>query len=610
MIRLTVTTHNGRPLAQPLSAAFDELGGEIGRADTNLLTLPDPDRTISRVHARVLFRNGAYAIVDQGSNPISVNGQPLGKGREAPIQPGDRIEIGGYLLQVEAAQRAGAAPADPFADFPGLGTIPAPLTPMQPPSAAAALDPLAAFGMAAPSPKAAGSSAAAMLFGGSPPAPAPAPSSLGGIPDDWDPFAAPPAPPPSAGLGGGSGARALGLDLGAGAPAPLIPGMGSGASAGAGGGESLDALFGLGTPSSANALFNPLAQSSLGEALSAPNMAGHADPMKALGMLPAASSAALPDDVSELNRPFVAPRSPAPVPAAPAPAMAPPAPQPPLPPASAQPLPGAVMSWDDGAGEGRTIIRAGAKRTAPQAAVPPAAGPAMVMGHAPAPAAAFAPAPTPAPTPAPAPAAPAAMPASHQALHDALREGLGVPDLPLPPLTPELMKLIGQLLHESARGTVDLLVARAAVKREVRAEATMIVAKENNPLKFSPSAEVALAHLLGPTARGFVAPQRAMRDAFDDLRAHQLAFLAGMRAALEGLLQRFDPNALEGRLTQRSMLSTLVPAARRAQLWTVFQQEYQQIAGEVADDFHQVFGREFLRAYEAQLDALQSEPRT
>ena len=189
-----------------------------------------------------------------------------------------------------------------------------------------------------------------------------------------------------------------------------------------------------------------------------------------------------------------------------------------------------------------------------------------------------------------------------------MRAGLGVPDLNLPPVTPELMHLLGQLLHEAARGTVDLLVARAALKREVRAEVTMIVAKENNPLKSSPTPEVALAHLLGPPTRGFTAPAQAMRDAYDDLRAHQLAFLAGMRAALEGLLQRFDPAALEGRLTQKSMLASLLPAARKAQLWAVFQQEYQQIASEVADDFHQVFGREFLKAYEAQLDALKDGP--
>ena len=219
------------------------------------------------------------------------------------------------------------------------------------------------------------------------------------------------------------------------------------------------------------------------------------------------------------------------------------------------------------------------------------------------------PPPAPATAPVTAPAPTAATSADTDALLAAFREGLGLPHLPAGGLTPDFMRLLGQLIHESARGTVDLLVARAALKREVRAEATMIVAKENNPLKFSPSAEVALGHLLGPTVRGFIEPQRAMRDAFDDLRAHQLSFLAGMRAALEGLLQRFDPASLESRLTQKSVLSSLLPAARKAQLWSVFQQEYQQIAGELADDFHQVFGREFMRAYEAQLDALAQQDR-
>ena len=128
MIRLTVSTFNGAPPSQPLSAQFDELGGDIGRADTNQLVLPDPERTISRVHARVLFRaHSGYGIVDQGSNAISVNGIQLGKGREAAIQPGDRIQIGGYVLVVEAAT-AGAPTSDPFADFFGL----APATATQP----------------------------------------------------------------------------------------------------------------------------------------------------------------------------------------------------------------------------------------------------------------------------------------------------------------------------------------------------------------------------------------------------------------------------------------------------------------------------------------------
>jgi len=222
-------------------------------------------------------------------------------------------------------------------------------------------------------------------------------------------------------------------------------------------------------------------------------------------------------------------------------------------------------------------------------------------------------APTPAPQsarPAPLPPAPALASASANQgeLLAALLAGLGTPDLRLGALTPETMHLIGQLLREAIRGTVELLVARAALKREMRAEMTMIVARENNPLKFSPTVEVALQHLLGPQAPGFMAPAPAVRDAYDDLRAHQLGVMAGMRAALDGVLQRFDPQQLEGKLTHRSAISTLIPATRKARLWESFQELFAQLQAEAQDDFDELFGRAFLRAYEDQLDRMSAEP--
>ena len=102
MISISVTSYNGASTA-PWSAHFDETGGNIGRAENNELVLPDPERTISRVHAQVVYRNGRYAIVDRGSNPISVNGRPLGNGQEAMIGVGDELNIGGYVMRVEAA---------------------------------------------------------------------------------------------------------------------------------------------------------------------------------------------------------------------------------------------------------------------------------------------------------------------------------------------------------------------------------------------------------------------------------------------------------------------------------------------------------------------------
>ena len=150
----------------------------------------------------------------------------------------------------------------------------------------------------------------------------------------------------------------------------------------------------------------------------------------------------------------------------------------------------------------------------------------------------------------------------------------------------------------------SLLVARAALKREVRAEVTMIVARENNPLKFSPSVDVAMTHLLGPTARGFMPPALAMRDAYDDLRAHQFGFLAGMRAALEGVLLRFEPAALEAKLTQKSVLDSLLPSSRKARMWDLFNELYGQISAEASDDFHALFGKAFLKAYQQHIDEL------
>jgi FHA domain-containing protein len=135
----------------------------------------------------------------------------------------------------------------------------------------------------------------------------------------------------------------------------------------------------------------------------------------------------------------------------------------------------------------------------------------------------------------------------------------------------------------------------------------MIVARENNPLKFSPAVEVALRHLLGAPARGFLPPADAMRDAFDDLRAHQLGVLAGMRSALEGVLERFDPAVLESQLVRRSSLADLIPASRKSRLWELFQQLYGQLSKEAADDFDELFGKAFRRAYEAHIDQLRRD---
>jgi predicted component of type VI protein secretion system len=55
------------------------------------------------------------------------------------------------------------------------------------------------------------------------------------------------------------------------------------------------------------------------------------------------------------------------------------------------------------------------------------------------------------------------------------------------------------------------------------------------------------------------------------------------------------------------MRDALLPATRRARLWQLYEELYRDIMKEAEDDFQTLFGREFLRAYEAQIAKLEAE---
>jgi FHA domain-containing protein len=212
--------------------------------------------------------------------------------------------------------------------------------------------------------------------------------------------------------------------------------------------------------------------------------------------------------------------------------------------------------------------------------------------------------------PAPAPPKVAAAPVGprDEALLKAFLQGAGIPGTPsVKSLSPDMMEAIGKLLREAVQGTLDLLRARGLTKSEMRADVTMIMAQDNNPLKFSPTVEAALTHLLAPQVHGFMPPLRAMKDAYDDLRAHQLGFLAGMRAALEEVLARFGPRELDKRLSAQSMLDDLLPMNRKAKLWDLFIERHAALTAEAREDFNAAFGKAFRRAYEAQVKQLRDQ---
>ncbi|MDM0044970.1 type VI secretion system-associated FHA domain protein TagH [Variovorax dokdonensis] len=558
MIELVVLSLRGAPVPQALARSFGPGGGTIGRAPSNTLVLDDPDRTVSRIHAQVEMREGQFVIIDRGSNPLQLNGRPLGAGNEARLNPGDRLGIGGFELvaqavpevQADGGARMQVTPDDPFADLlSGLGApsvAPAPGLAQRPaPDDGPFPDP---FGL--PS----GSGARQV---------ASAPSS------DADPFADllgtdTPAPKP--------GAIEDFSDLGLRAP-----------DAAAG----IDHLFGD-PPSKGKPGADPLALSPFADPLLQPNTAGDVDPFAALGRGPAPPPAAPRADHVPIDRfGFDVPKVVAP--------NAPPA-------ASSA---AADDPFADLLPEALIPSPAPPPAQAPAIAPAPQAAPALAQVHAPV----HAPAHT--PVQAPSHSATHAVSAMHDTgdnaeLLAALLRGLASTHQMPQRLTPELMERIGVLLRTSAEGTLHLLHARQEVKKGVHAEVTMIAAQANNPLKFSPTVEVALGHLLGPGMRGFMGAEEAMRDAYQDLRAHEFGVMVGMRAALAHVLSRFTPEELEKKITSKSALDSLFAANRKAKLWDQFVALYGSIASEAEDDFHSLFGKAFVQAYEEQMRRLKS----
>jgi len=283
--------------------------------------------------------------------------------------------------------------------------------------------------------------------------------------------------------------------------------------------------------------------------------------------------------------------------AEPAPIMAPPAPTP-VPVAIPEPI----------------LTRGPAPAPAPSHVPPPA--PAPMVARAPAP-----PVPGTLPenwdvtgfkgaqaTPNTIPIAPAPVPLKTTAAASAdvatLLSSLGLQPQQVPP---ETVGQLGQILRVVVHGIMEVLQARKQVKDNFRMAMTIIRPVENNPLKFAPTPEDALYTLFVKRNPGYLAPVEAFREAFDDLSFHQLATLAGMRAAFFATLQRFDPEALEAQWEKAAGKKRGgFMGLGKAGYWDNFRQHYSRVAHDSEANFQQIFGEAFVRAYDDQIRKLQS----
>ena len=68
-------------------------------------------------------------------------------------------------------------------------------------------------------------------------------------------------------------------------------------------------------------------------------------------------------------------------------------------------------------------------------------------------------------------------------------------------------------------------------------------------------------------------------------------------------MARLDPKVLETQIQTEGGIAGLLKG-KKARYWDVYERLYSEISDQAENDFHELFSREFSRAYKQQLDRL------
>ena len=211
---------------------------------------------------------------------------------------------------------------------------------------------------------------------------------------------------------------------------------------------------------------------------------------------------------------------------------------------------------------------------------------------------------TPPPASVPTTPAPAPVGTGDQSAARAFIAALDVEDLVIDDADLErTMTRMGRVMRTMIVGLREILMTRTSIKSEFRIDQTMIASGGNNPLKFSLSEDDAVTALVKPKAKGYLSSETATEQALDDIKAHEIAMVTGMEAAIKGVLAKLDPDVLAGQIETSTAIGSMFKG-KKARYWEVYEKMYAQISDQAENDFHELFSREFARAYKEQLEKL------
>ncbi len=196
-------------------------------------------------------------------------------------------------------------------------------------------------------------------------------------------------------------------------------------------------------------------------------------------------------------------------------------------------------------------------------------------------------------------------------LFNSFLEGVGITPTELHPSVNRsaMMLTAGHVLREFVEGAVNLLAARANLKNAFQLDQTTVMPRYNNPMKFSESPVDLIKQLLVGDEGDYLGAKDSVREACHDLLNHQNAFLDAMNSAFIEFADRFAPEELEEGFDRAMGGSKLLSFMNKSKYWDLYRDLYPILTEKGGGRFPQMFGEEFVRAYERQVAEYQRRDR-
>jgi type VI secretion system protein ImpI len=187
-----------------------------------------------------------------------------------------------------------------------------------------------------------------------------------------------------------------------------------------------------------------------------------------------------------------------------------------------------------------------------------------------------------------------------QAEYDSLAaflKGLGI-EQPQPMSDQDWWFDLGQSIRTMNEELMSSLRERAAFKNNFRVNHTIFQMKENNPFKFSGSVDDLFRNLYLRSNDSFMTTNKAITEAFTDLRKHEQSMRAGLEGAVIGVLQQLAPENMADDHAEQSFFDKFKPAKKEQKMWRSFVELHEDISNEITVNRESILSDAFVKAYE------------